>query len=115
MLIGGLTFAGALVGGLLATFVVAPRIIARQAPAAAHGDSTVAGGEGSGSAGETPADGKGGEGAGSEKKMVELSNIIVNPAGSQGTRFLMARSPSASRTRRPRRSSAIMRWSSGTR
>jgi flagellar protein FliL len=80
-LIGALTFVGALLGGLLASLVVAPTIIARQAPVAAHADSAVAG-VGAG-------EGKGSEGEGSEKKMVELSNIIVNPAGSQGTRFLM--------------------------
>jgi flagellar FliL protein len=82
-LIGALTFVGALAGGLIASLVVAPSIIARQSPAAAHADSAAAE---SGDKGE----GKGGEGAGSEKKMVELANIIVNPAGSQGTRFLMA-------------------------
>ncbi len=86
-LIGALTFAGALVGGLLAALVVAPKIIARQAPAGAHADSAAAGGE---TRPEGATEEKGGEGAGGEKKMVQLANIIVNPAGSQGTRFLMA-------------------------
>lgn len=87
-LIGILTFVGALAGGLLASFVIAPKIIARQAPAAVAGDSAAAG-ESKGE-GEAGGEAKGGEGEGGEKKMVELANIIVNPAGSQGSRFLMA-------------------------
>jgi flagellar basal body-associated protein FliL len=75
-LLVGLTLGGAVLGGLLAAFVVAPRIIARQAPAVA--DSTAA----------KPEHGKG-EGESEPAKMVELENIIVNPAGSQGNRFLM--------------------------
>lgn len=77
----GLTLGGAVLGGALAFFVVAPRIIARQQPAAVA-DSAAGehGGEAEASHGE------GGEPA----KLVQLENIIVNPAGSQGTRFLMA-------------------------
>lgn len=87
-LIGALTFAGALAGGLVASLVVAPKIIARQAPAGVHSDSaTAAAGEGGSEKGAAE-EGKGA--AEGEKKMVQLSNIIVNPAGSQGTRFLMA-------------------------
>lgn len=83
-LILALTLGGAIVGGLLGSFVVAPKIIARQHPAVVAADSATAAAP---AAGE---EGKGGEGeAGGEKKLVELSNIIVNPAGSQGTRFLM--------------------------
>ena len=80
-----LTLGGALVGGLTASLVVAPKLIARQ-QAAAPADSAAAGeGEGGGEHG-----GGGGEhGAEGEKKFVELNNIIVNPAGSQGSRFLM--------------------------
>jgi flagellar FliL protein len=89
-LIGALTFVGALAGGLLAAVVVAPRIIARQAPAAAHADSSSADGETKPEGEAGTAEGKAGEGDGGEKKMVQLANIIVNPAGSQGTRFLMA-------------------------
>jgi flagellar FliL protein len=74
----GLTLGGAILGGLVATFVVAPRIIARQAPPAA--DSTAAG--------EEPAEGEHGS-KGEPARLVELENIIVNPAGSQGNRFLM--------------------------
>jgi flagellar protein FliL len=79
---------GALAGGLIGALVVAPKIIARQAPAAAQADSMAASDAGKpvGEAAET----KGGEGEGGERKMVQLANIIVNPAGSQGTRFLMA-------------------------
>ncbi len=88
-LIAALTFGGALLGGLAASLVVAPKIIARQQPVAAHADS--AGAEGEAAAeGEhgAPAEGEHG-GAEGEKKFVELSNIVVNPAGSQGSRFLM--------------------------
>jgi flagellar FliL protein len=87
-LIAALMFGGAVLGGLAASLVVAPRIIARQHPAAAtpedsagvEGESTPEGGQ---------AEGGHGGGAGGEKKFVELNNIIVNPAGSQGSRFLM--------------------------
>lgn len=77
----GLTLGGAILGGALAFFVVAPKIIARQQPAVA--DSAAAEAE----------HGTGGEGEGEGKepaKLVQLENIIVNPSGSQGTRFLMA-------------------------
>jgi flagellar FliL protein len=82
MLILALTLGGTVVGGLLGSFVVAPRIIARQHPAVVAADSATA---------AAPAEGEPGKDgdAGGEKKLVELSNIIVNPAGSQGTRFLM--------------------------
>jgi flagellar FliL protein len=73
----GLTLGGAILGGLVATFVVAPRIIARQTPAA---DSTAGH--------EEPAEGGHGT-KGEPARLVELENIIVNPAGSQGNRFLM--------------------------
>ena len=84
-----LIFAGALLGGLAAAIVVAPRLIRSKAPPAgttAPGDSAGAGHEGGGE--EHAAGGEGGEG-GEEVKLVELTNIIVNPAGSQGSRFLM--------------------------
>ncbi len=84
-LIAGLTFAGALLGGLVAALVVAPKIIARQAPAA-PADSAA---KGEPAGGEKAGEGKAAEGEGGEKKMVQLANIIVNPMGSQGTRFLM--------------------------
>jgi flagellar FliL protein len=89
-LIGILTFVGALAGGLGASVFIAPKIIARQTPAAVPGDSAAAEAETKGGEGEAGAEGKGGEAVGGEKKMVELANIIVNPAGSQGSRFLMA-------------------------
>ena len=77
-LLVGLTLGGAVLGALLAAFVVAPRIIARQAPAVAEGATT------------DTAHGDGGDkGAGEPVRLMELENIIVNPAGSQGTRFLM--------------------------
>lgn len=74
----GLTLGGALLGAALAAFVVAPRIIARQAPPAVADTA--------GAKEEGVMEGrKGGE----PTKLVELENIIVNPAGSQGNRFLM--------------------------
>lgn len=78
-LLVGLTVGGAILGGLVASFVIAPRVIARQAHVvadSAEGSEAEAAGEHEGK----PA---------GERKLVELSNIIVNPAGSQGSRFLM--------------------------
>ena len=85
-LVIGLTLAGALAGGLAASLVVAPKIIARNAPPAAATDSASAGGHESGEA-RGGGSAEAGEG---EKKLIELPNIVVNPAGSQGSRFLMA-------------------------
>lgn len=86
MMIGLFTLGGVLLGGLIGGLVVAPRIIARQ-DAAVASDSTKVG---VGTTGEASGEGKGGAGeAGGEKKLVNLANIIVNPAGSQGSRFLM--------------------------
>jgi flagellar protein FliL len=76
----GLALGGAVLGGGLGAFVVAPRIIASRHPAGT--DSTAAGAE----AGQG---GPGGEAEIKEQKLTQLENIIVNPAGSQGTRFLM--------------------------
>jgi len=84
VLLVALTLGGAVLGGLAGSLVVAPRIIARQQPAT-HADSATAeqGGSGAGS-------GQGEDGLGEgERRLVELANIIVNPAGSQGGRFLM--------------------------
>ncbi len=65
---------GLVVGALLGAFVVAPRFTrvaeAKEAP---------------GAEGKAKEKEKGGEAA----KSVKLENIIVNPAGSQGTRFVM--------------------------
>jgi flagellar protein FliL len=79
-LVVGLLVAGIALGGATGTFVVAPRLV--PAPAAAD------------SAGEHGAEAEAGEhGAkgesGAAPKLVTLENIIVNPAGSQGSRFLM--------------------------
>ncbi len=87
-LIIGLTFAGAILGGVASALFIAPKMIARQAPPAAeaaHGPNADAAAE------AAPAEGEGeggGEGEG-ERQMVQLENIIVNPAGSNGNRFLM--------------------------
>lgn len=75
-LLVGLTLGGAVLGGLVASLVIAPRIIARGATGAAA-DSASA---------HTPAVP---EPVPGERRVLELNNIIVNPAGSQGSRFLM--------------------------
>jgi flagellar FliL protein len=77
----GLLVAGLVLGGATGTFVVAPRLVP-SAPAV--GDS--AGAHGADAEGEGEHGKKGEEAA---PKMVTLDNIIVNPAGSQGSRFLM--------------------------
>jgi flagellar FliL protein len=87
MLLIGLTLGGAVLGAAVGGVVVAPRIIARQQVAAAHADSAAEGG--AGHEGEAPNHGEGEREGGGEKRLVELANIIVNPAGSQGSRFLM--------------------------
>ena len=88
-LIAGLTFGGALLGGLAAAFVVAPRFMPRTAPPAAHGDAAVPPAAGSAAKGESAGTEKQAGAENADTKLVQLSNIIVNPAGSQGTRFLM--------------------------
>ncbi len=86
-LVMGLTLAGALAGGLAASLVVAPKIIARNAQTAGTvTDSASA----EGHEGATAHGGEAAEAGEGEKQMIELSNIVVNPAGSQGSRFLMA-------------------------
>lgn len=88
-LVAGLTLAGALAGGLAASLVVAPKIIARSAPPVVTADSAAVG-EAPAGEGHPAEGGKGAEGGEGEKKLIELPNIVVNPAGSQGSRFLMA-------------------------
>lgn len=75
MLLVGLTLGGAMLGGLVASLVIAPRVIGRPAAVA---DST-------GEHGVKPEPVV----LPSDRKVLELTNIIVNPAGSQGSRFLM--------------------------
>lgn len=68
-----------LLGGSGAGWVIAPKLVADPRPEQAA-DSHSGGGGGGGHGGD-------GGGAGN---LVELDNIIVNPAGTQGMRFLMA-------------------------
>jgi flagellar FliL protein len=71
---------GALVAGAATgNFVLAPRIAAKTtAQPAAHGEAT------------KKSDKKGGGGHGDSRSAVhKIENLIVNPAGSEGTRFLM--------------------------
>ncbi|HYC32882.1 MAG TPA: flagellar basal body-associated FliL family protein [Gemmatimonadales bacterium] len=74
MLIGALLVAA--LAGVGGGFVLAPRLL----PAAAH----AAGEESEESAEEAE-----GHGAGGEGKIFRIDNLIVNPAGSEGSRFLM--------------------------
>lgn len=82
---------GIVVGGMLgvtvAMLLVAPRVVANRAanPAASasSGGHEPSGGGGGGHGGG------GGRGGGSGE-YVELGNLLVNPAGSRGLRFLMA-------------------------
>lgn len=83
----GLLVAGLVLGGATGTFVLAPRL-SPKIPTVA-GDSTAEHGEGGAAEGEGAEGEHGKEGEGAAPKMVTLDNIIVNPAGSQGSRFLM--------------------------
>jgi flagellar basal body-associated protein FliL len=74
----------AIAGVLAATLFAAPRIIASRAPTVE--DQT----EGSGEHGTSRASGGHGAAGGEGGEFVELGNILVNPAGSQGLRFVMA-------------------------
>lgn len=90
--------AGALIlGSVLGIFVLAPRIVAMRGGTPAEAASAEAGKEGEKGGHEKPAKkekgehGKGGHGekAGGESAVHKIENLIVNPAGSQGRRFLM--------------------------
>lgn len=83
----GLLVGGLVLGGATGTFVLAPKLVP---PVAAVADSAGEHGEEAAAEGEGEHGKKGeGEGEGEAPKMVTLDNIIVNPAGSQGSRFLM--------------------------
>lgn len=78
--------AGGGLGGLAGAYLIAPRLAGKAAPAAATAEAAPAA--------TAPADGDG-----SAKKptkaagpphIYRIDNVIVNPAGSDGTRFLMA-------------------------
>ncbi len=75
-LMAGLILGGAILGGVVASLVIAPRIIGRPAAHAAADSAAPAGAEPEFK-------------PGAARKLLELTNIIVNPAGSQGSRFLM--------------------------
>jgi flagellar FliL protein len=78
-MIAALAIAGTGLGAAAGALVVAPKLIARQAGTA---DSTHA------AAADEGGEAKG-EGA-AEKKVIRIDNVIVNPAGTSGTRYLMA-------------------------
>ena len=83
-LVGGLA-----IGGGAGAFLVGPAMAKGIAPAAAHagGDSTDADGEEAEAAGEHG--GKTKEGEAPAKNVHTLDNLVLNPAGSNGTRFLL--------------------------
>ncbi len=73
-------------GGAVGMMVVAPTLVAREHKAAgldAAAPAEEGGGEEHGGGGEH------GEGGGEKGPMFKIDNLIVNPAGSQGSRFLM--------------------------
>lgn len=73
-----LAIAGIGLGAAAGALVVAPKLIARQTPAdSSHAAAPEEGGES-----HTE--------AGAEKKVIRIDNVIVNPAGTGGTRYLMA-------------------------
>lgn len=76
--------AGALIAGaVLGMLLVGPQIVAARSP---HAAAAKAGG----GHGEKKKGGGHGGGDGEKANFYHLENIIVNPAGSQGSRFLMA-------------------------
>jgi flagellar basal body-associated protein FliL len=82
---------GALVlGSVLGVFVVAPRIVAARTGAQGAADGAE-GKPGKKAEHGKPAKAKGGHGekGGGESAVHKIENLIVNPAGSQGRRFLM--------------------------
>jgi flagellar FliL protein len=93
----GVAAVGLVVGGLVGTVFIAPPLIAaRDKSAAAHADpaheeaAEPEGGHGGGhDGGHGGGHGKGKHGA-AKSAVYRIDNIIVNPAGSQGSRFLMA-------------------------
>jgi flagellar FliL protein len=79
--------AGALVaGGALGMLLVGPQVVAARNPNAAAAAAAKA----EGGHGEKKGGHGGGHGEGEKADFYHLENIIVNPAGSQGSRFLMA-------------------------
>ncbi|MFN0181399.1 MAG: flagellar basal body-associated protein FliL [Gemmatimonadales bacterium] len=70
-----------LAGGALGVMVVAPMLVARQMAAGLEAEPGEGGGEDHGAAE--------GEAGGEKGPMFKIDNLIVNPAGSQGARFLM--------------------------
>lgn len=78
-----LALAGTVAGAAAGAMVVAPKVIARQTPISADSARVLAE-----AAAEKSEGGEGGKGT--EKKVIKVENVIVNPAGTNGTRYLMA-------------------------
>jgi flagellar basal body-associated protein FliL len=80
VVLGGLIF-----GGASGVFMVGPMVAKKFAPTVAEAGKEAAKGEAAAKEGEG---GKGGEGGG-EAKVFLLDNMVLNPAGSSGQRFLL--------------------------
>jgi len=82
LLLAGVAIGALALGGLTGGFLIGPRLVAMRGgePAGAHQDEQAAESE---EPGHT-------EGGAAHPVAFKVDNIIVNPAGSEGTRFLMA-------------------------
>lgn len=80
---------GLVIGAVCGMFLLGPMVRPKPtaAPAASHGEESEDHGE---EGGHGASSGAHGEGGGHKSTVFRLDNIIVNPAGSQGARFLMA-------------------------
>ena len=83
-LLAGAAFGALMAGAAVGFFAVAPRIAPTPALAA-----TAATAEAAHAGGEAHGGGHGGEAEGEVPKIVRVENLVVNPAGTQGSRFLM--------------------------
>ena len=88
-LIAGLVIAGVAAGGAAGVLVAGPVIAKRfaAAPAAASAEAPAEGGSHGGKEGK---EGKEGEAKGAEAVSFVIDNLVLNPAGSGGSRFLLA-------------------------
>ena len=83
VVIAMLALAGTVAGAAAGAMVVAPRVIAHQVPISADSAKALAA-----AAAEKAESGEGAKGG--ERKVIKIENVIVNPAGTNGTRYLMA-------------------------
>lgn len=90
LMIAGL--AGGSLGGVAGAYLVAPRLAGASGPqpAATAAAATTSAPEGAAPEAAAKGDKKDAKGAPSPAHIYRIDNVIVNPAGSDGTRFLMA-------------------------